>query len=341
MTTPIIDRFCCASKENDVPYELLLNFRAKPYSIVSLVSALISACGCLYQESFFGQYHGLSKKIYSIQVGTTTVNFMEVCYVRYVRYTSVYVILSVSSSLILIFIAMGVIYFPSIHRNYQPRLPKVHGINIISKKCRFGIWDLGTFSTDTIYHDVDFRCSTKPFNLFVNNFCIYFPILLTMIVNPILYIKSSKEVREVLQTSFGKWTDNEMKIHKQVTEKFLYIVIVFYVCWIPNIINVCVMFWYSDVHPNVILVLWFISAILNPQQALLNALVYRGIQRPDNLRCCNRICTCCPGPVDGLRLMHRFNTNRSNTTREHQEDIFEEGQPLLTSSSQFTTSTPS
>ncbi|KAG1649625.1 G-protein coupled receptor 143 [Nymphon striatum] len=316
MTTPIIDRFCCASKENDVPYELLLNFRAKPYSIVSLVSALISACGCLYQVRIFfrsvswlvkenifnlswnndSEFHGSMLCALSsswVQFFYSVTFFLNLCYaidvyrIMYKKsgYTSVYVILSVSSSLILIFIAMGVIYFPSI------------------------------------------QCSTKPFNLFVNNFCIYFPILLTMIVNPILYIKSSKEVREVLQTSFGKWTDNEMKIHKQVTEKFLYIVIVFYVCWIPNIINVCVMFWYSDVHPNVILVLWFIS-VKGSKDLITYAVAIESA--PVVL-----------AQVDGLRLMHRFNANRSNTTREHQEDIFEEGQPLLTSSSQFTTSTPS
>lgn len=113
----------------------------------------------------------------------------------------------------------------------------------------------------------------------------YVPILVVMIVNPILYVKCSKEVDKQLVERYGQYTNNERQIHDMFKIKFSLINLVFYICWLPNIVN-AVLMWTMWFHlpAHIIIVSWYIIAILNPLQAFFNVLVYR--KWNNKLNCC-------------------------------------------------------
>lgn len=113
----------------------------------------------------------------------------------------------------------------------------------------------------------------------------YGPILMVMIVNPVIYVKCSKEVDRQLIQRYGQYTNNERQIHDMFKFKFSLINIIFFVCWLPNIINAILM-WTMWFHlpVRVIIVSWYIMAVLNPLQAFFNALVYR--KWNNKINCC-------------------------------------------------------
>lgn len=109
------------------------------------------------------------------------------------------------------------------------------------------------------------------------NYCVtYLPMILVMIVNPALYSLSSKEIDKQLSLRLNQVTSRERKIMKIFKLKFSSINIIFYICWIPNLINGILLwtYWY-DLPVKLMIIVWYLMAFLNPLQALLNALVYR------------------------------------------------------------------
>lgn len=104
----------------------------------------------------------------------------------------------------------------------------------------------------------------------------YGTILLVMIANPILYYKCSREVDKQLIQRYGQYTNNERQIHDLFKIKFSLLNIIFYICWLPNIIN-AVLMWTMWFHLPIraIIISWYVMAVLNPLQAFFNTLVYR------------------------------------------------------------------
>lgn len=102
-----------------------------------------------------------------------------------------------------------------------------------------------------------------------------------MIMNPIIYYQCSKEVDRQLIQRFGQYTNNERQIHDLFKMKFSLINLIFYICWLPNIVNAILMWtmWYEISRFNtigqIVVINWYIIAVLNPLQAFFNALVYR------------------------------------------------------------------
>lgn len=101
-----------------------------------------------------------------------------------------------------------------------------------------------------------------------------------MIINPILFYLSSKLFTEKISLEFGQITNHERQLIKQFKLKFLFINLIFYLCWIPNLINGAILwfFWYT-IPVQSILITWNLMAIFNPLQAMLNAIVYRKWRR--------------------------------------------------------------
>lgn len=58
--------------------------------------------------------------------------------------------------------------------------------------------------------------------------------------------------------------------------KFFAINAAFYICWLPNLINGLLLWtlWFN-LPARVVVSLWYLMALTNPMQALLNSLVYR------------------------------------------------------------------
>ncbi|XP_026329937.1 G-protein coupled receptor 143-like [Hyposmocoma kahamanoa] len=109
-----------------------------------------------------------------------------------------------------------------------------------------------------------------------NYFATYMPIATVMIVNPIMYLMSSKDIEMAVALPLAQFTSKERRVVDTLRLKFLFINVVFYICWLPNLIN-GILLWtmWFDMPVKVVIVLWYIMAVVNPMQALFNALVYR------------------------------------------------------------------
>ncbi|GJQ75634.1 hypothetical protein Trydic_g17712 [Trypoxylus dichotomus] len=109
-----------------------------------------------------------------------------------------------------------------------------------------------------------------------NYFATYIPITLVMIVNPILYKSATKDMERVITALSGQFTSKEREIMDSIKMKFSLINLMFYICWVPNLINgvlIWVLWFQTPIH--IIVIVWYIMALLNPLQALFNCLVYR------------------------------------------------------------------
>ncbi|KAF2882378.1 hypothetical protein ILUMI_23798 [Ignelater luminosus] len=112
--------------------------------------------------------------------------------------------------------------------------------------------------------------------LLPNYVATYIPITLVMILNPILYLRSCKDMERIITCSSGQFTKRERDIIDAVKIKFSAINLVFYVCWVPNLVN-GVLLWslWFQLPVNLVITIWYLMAFINPLQAFFNCLVYR------------------------------------------------------------------
>lgn len=136
------------------------------------------------------------------------------------------------------------------------------------------------FSSHISCHNID-DIAGALIRVMPNYFFNYGPIIFVMIANPIIYFKCAKEVDRQLIQRYGQYTNNERQIHDLFKIKFSLINLIFYICWLPNVINAVLMWtmWSELSRTNtighIVEINWYIIAALNPLQAFLNTLVYR------------------------------------------------------------------
>uniref|UniRef100_W5MVF9 G-protein coupled receptor 143 n=2 Tax=Lepisosteus oculatus TaxID=7918 RepID=W5MVF9_LEPOC len=114
----------------------------------------------------------------------------------------------------------------------------------------------------------------------------YAPMLLVLIVNPILFGRTVSAVTSLLKGRQGIYTENERRLGTEIKIRFFKIILVFIICWLPNLINESLLFYMEmqdDIRAsnlknvrNAALITWFIMGILNPMQGFLNTLAFRG-----------------------------------------------------------------
>ncbi|XP_034042038.1 G-protein coupled receptor 143 [Thalassophryne amazonica] len=114
----------------------------------------------------------------------------------------------------------------------------------------------------------------------------YAPMLLVLIANPVFFNRTVSAVTSLLKGRQGIYTENERRLTNEIKVRFFKIMLVFFICWIPNIINESLLFFLemqmdvSDVRfhniRNAALITWFVMSILNPMQAFLNTLAFHG-----------------------------------------------------------------
>ncbi|XP_063973834.1 G-protein coupled receptor 143-like isoform X2 [Diachasmimorpha longicaudata] len=134
------------------------------------------------------------------------------------------------------------------------------------------------------------------------NYCATYMLLaVVMIVNPILYVASTRDLETAVTCSLSQMTGRERKLVKTIRLKFALINIVYYLCWLPNLIN-GVLLWslWFKLPVKIIITLWYIMAVTNPLQAFFNALVYhRWGKRQKFSSWCRRLFPC--GTMDQSR----------------------------------------
>ncbi|XP_077301244.1 G-protein coupled receptor 143-like isoform X2 [Arctopsyche grandis] len=109
-----------------------------------------------------------------------------------------------------------------------------------------------------------------------NYIATYLPIAVVMIANPILYYLSSKDIVIVVFRPLNQITNKERFIAQNIKFKFCLINVVFICCWLPNLIN-GILLWtlWFNLPTKIIIGFWYFMAVMNPLQALFNALIYR------------------------------------------------------------------
>ncbi|KAJ2952704.1 hypothetical protein O0L34_g7046 [Tuta absoluta] len=109
------------------------------------------------------------------------------------------------------------------------------------------------------------------------NYCAtYLPIAMVMIVNPVMYLLASKDIEMAVALPLAQFTSKERRLVDTLKLKFCLINAVFYICWLPNLVNGLLLWtmWFN-IPVKAIITIWYIMAVFNPMQALLNAMVYR------------------------------------------------------------------
>ncbi|XP_063531063.1 G-protein coupled receptor 143-like [Cydia strobilella] len=109
------------------------------------------------------------------------------------------------------------------------------------------------------------------------NYCAtYVPIALVMVINPIMYVLAGKDVEMAVALPLAQFTSKERRVVDALRLKFFMINAVFYICWLPNLLN-GILLWtmWFNMPVKVIISVWYVMALMNPMQALFNAMVYR------------------------------------------------------------------
>ncbi|XP_014203551.1 G-protein coupled receptor 143-like [Copidosoma floridanum] len=140
---------------------------------------------------------------------------------------------------------------------------------------------LTTFGLSLLYYpDADCHSlsslSSALRRILPNYIATYVLLFTVMLVNPVLYLLSSSDLKNVVTCTMAQMTGRERKLFQTVKLKFFMTNLVYYVCWLPNVVN-GVLLWtlWFNLPIKVIITLWYIMAVTNPLQALFNALVYK------------------------------------------------------------------
>lgn len=152
------------------------------------------------------------------------------------------------------------------------------------------------------------------------NYCVTYMLLaVVMIVNPILYVASTRDLQSAVLHSMAQMTGRERKLIQIIKLKFALINLVYYICWLPNVINGILLWslWYQ-LPVKAIIILWYIMAVTNPLQAFFNAIVYQPWTRRQKLRL-----ECCQD------FKSSTNINLNATAKTDNDTNFSESSPLL------------
>ncbi|XP_044522911.1 G-protein coupled receptor 143 [Gracilinanus agilis] len=137
-----------------------------------------------------------------------------------------------------------------------------------------------------LYYPSVFSCENGLEHAIPHYVTTYVPLLLVLLANPLLFRKTVMAVASLLKGRQGIYTENERRLGAVIQIRFFKIMLVFIICWLPNIINESLLF-YLETQPdvngsslknvrNATLITWFTMGILNPLQGFLFSLAFYG-----------------------------------------------------------------
>ncbi|XP_062595608.1 uncharacterized protein LOC134256951 [Saccostrea cucullata] len=116
------------------------------------------------------------------------------------------------------------------------------------------------------------------------------PVVIVMLGNPIIFYQAGKSAKRALIWHYGRYTSSERKLVDAIHTKFYLILIIYFVCWIPNLVNAVLLLRSKAAATSFIpddksiLAFFILMAVSNPLQALLAALVFWGLPANHRLR---------------------------------------------------------
>lgn len=80
-----------------------------------------------------------------------------------------------------------------------------------------------------------------------------------MVFNPILYLFSLNTVQDLVSQNFSQFTRKERIVVDAIKLKFGLIILAYYICWLPNLIN-SILLWtqWPNLPKTVVLTLWYV-----------------------------------------------------------------------------------
>lgn len=96
------------------------------------------------------------------------------------------------------------------------------------------------------------------------NYCATYVLLaVVMIVNPLLYFASTRDLQTAVTCSLAQITGRERKLVQTIKFKFALTNFVYYVCWLPNLIN-GILLWtlWFQLPIKIIIILWYIMVCI-------------------------------------------------------------------------------
>ncbi|XP_058819996.1 G-protein coupled receptor 143-like [Topomyia yanbarensis] len=315
MADPTIQTFCCHNRIRSPPaVKLMSEFNTDGYIVVCIVSSVFGIAGAIYQiwirnEDTPGIRRNRSAGLDSgYRTGRTIIVWLAVAdmcasfgvFVRsalwkYIKNilppdindiddddTTNVIFCAVSSAWIQYFYMCTWLWTLCYAINVRQQLS---GNRVVLRVYHMFVWSTSavlTASGLTVLYVPDANCHnvqdmrTAYVRILPNYLLTYGPMITVMVANPVLYFTAAKKVDRQLVARFSQMTSIERDLMTKFKMKFFLINFVFYVCWIPNLINGIILWtrWYSLPYQNIITV-WYVMAITNPLQAFLNTLVYQ------------------------------------------------------------------
>lgn len=302
MSDPTIQTFCChhSGKKEDFALRIMDEFNTDSYNTVCLVSSTIGILGALYQI-----YPDILNKIHrgiDPSHGRQIIKWLAVAdllasfgvLVRsslWLRYKNIMPLPNDDVSVLFCSITSAwtqyfytVTWFWTLFYAIDTWLT-IKGRDSHTLLYHSIAWGLPAATTSvglSILYLPNATCHNLPnvtsalYKILPNYCATYVPIAMVMIVNPIMYVMSSKNVAMAVAVPLAQFTSKERRVVDILRLKFFLINLVFYLCWLPNLINgFLIWIMWFDIPVKVIISIWYIMALTNPLQALLNALVYR------------------------------------------------------------------
>lgn len=304
MSDPTIQTFCCHhGNGTDVALTIMQEFNTEAYNIICLFSSALGILGAIYQilprKQFTNSHRWLS---FSAERGRKIIIWLAIAdllaaigvfsrSVLWINYKNIMPAVDDDSSVLFCAISSA---FTQYFYNSSWIWTLCYAVDmrfvLTQEECKLMYyhmfaWTIPALLTVTglsLLYLPEANCHTSTsletalYRILPNYIATYVPITVVMIANPILYYHSITDMKEIITSTSGQFTSREREILEAIKIKFCVINTVFYVCWIPNLIN-GVLLWSFWFHLPVefVMGIWYIMAFTNPLQAFFNSLVYR------------------------------------------------------------------
>ncbi|XP_066587377.1 G-protein coupled receptor 143-like [Prorops nasuta] len=312
MADPTIQTFCCHhTNRTDVAMVIMQEFNTDAYNIVCMVSSTMGILGALYQvwprentnfhhwQSFSASrgrqiivWLALADLFASLGIFVRSalwMNFKSIMPME--NDTSNVIFCALSSAWTQYFYMATWIWTLCYAIDMKLLLGDKSGHPHFYHMCAWVFPAILTIFGLTILYIPDANChnltslSTAILRILPNYCATYILLTMVMIVNPMLYLASTRDLETAVTCSLSQVTGRERKVVQTIRLKFALTNLVYYVCWIPNLIN-GILLWtlWFQLPIKLIITLWYIMAVMNPLQAFLNALVYQSWGRREKIR---------------------------------------------------------
>ncbi|BES95693.1 Ocular albinism type 1 protein [Nesidiocoris tenuis] len=304
MSDPSIQTFCCHLPGKKNPsISIMSEFNSSGFNTVTLISSLLGCAGAIYQllprEETLGSRRWFS--LTSVR-GRQIVKWLALAdfmaslgvFLRSLVKIDDYYETTVDEDdtiILCIILAAWIQYFYVVTWAWnlfyaidtylaikkKPGYPKLyHSLAWTVPAALSSIGLAVLYIPDADCHNVGMDTTATYLRLLPNFILTYAAICCVMIACPVIYFITMREVDHIVTSSMGQVTSKERAVIQAVQLRFGLIILAFWLCWLPNLVNGIVV-WVSwfDLPRRFVLILWYTMAVLNPLQAFFDSLVYR------------------------------------------------------------------